>query len=94
MRDYLTKRRIVKARKSGTYSRLLQRYRKKWKLSRNNNPDPSEQIERAIEHPDEFLPEIQNHVIPETLPINDADDLPDISNEDQSVSEIRKLKRI
>lgn len=90
MCDYLTKRKIIKARKSGTYSRLLQRYRKKWQLSRNSNLDPSEEVER----PDDFLPEIQNNAIPETVPPNDAEYLPDISNEDQPMSEIRKHKYI
>lgn len=52
MSEYLSKQRLIKARKSGTYSRLLQRYRKRWKLGKTslatnkktetNNGDPTE----------------------------------------------------
>lgn len=36
MKDFLQKKRLIKARKSGSYSRLLQRYRKKWQLAKTN----------------------------------------------------------
>lgn len=53
MREYLNKKRLITARKSGTYSRLLQRYRRKWNSSRNEvkGGNPENVVQQSKEAP-------------------------------------------
>lgn len=84
MREYLKKLRLIKARKSGAYSRLLQRFKKRWQLAKNNgvateNPDIRITAEVSIEEQCEDLPE--------EVPMNFVDELPSIPNNDPIASQ-------
>lgn len=79
MREYLNKKRLIKARKSGTYSRLLKRYKKKWQLADKNH------VENEKSEP-EFSEDVHIDNQPEfpgpgDLPRNMDDEIPNVSNQ-------------
>lgn len=80
MREYLIKRQLIKTRKSGTYSRLLQRHRKKWQLA-NDNSVKNEQSEPLLEYDARVVIENQCKESLAQAPIDIDEDFPDNSNE-------------
>lgn len=87
MRDFIAKKKLIKFRKSGTYSRLVQRYKNKLEHERHNKSIPSDQSERCEEIPEGLLKNNQTNVIPDSVPINDVENAPNISNTEQTVAE-------
>lgn len=83
MREYLNKKRLIKARKSGTYSRLLQRYRKKWQLA-GSNAATHENTEAVVRLNGELSNECDEQ-LPEEVPFHADENLPTTSSENQAV---------
>lgn len=80
----MLKRKLIKARKSGTYSRLLKKYRKKWYLAKHiHSSDENDHITR---HSEEFQPESQRVV----TPINEVEEPSNIVNEEHDQAENSK----